>query len=58
MTSVTEFIQMGHLITHQKIHDGVKEFRCDQCKKAFTLNDTLIRHQKIHTAVREFMGTG
>ena len=44
---------MENLITHQMLHNGVKDFECGQCNKAFRWRNDLISHQQIHTGVME-----
>ena len=42
------------LLIHQKSHSGMKEYKCEQCNKAFTQKCDLNRPKKIHTGDKEF----
>ena len=39
-----KFYQPSHLARHMKGHRGIKDFKCDQCEKAFTSATTLSQH--------------
>ena len=51
---ITFIIQKGHLIMHPKFHSGEKDFKCDQCKKAFIHKCHLIVHRNTHIGEKEF----
>ncbi|KAL2303365.1 hypothetical protein Nmel_008636, partial [Mimus melanotis] len=50
------FRQISHIISHQMIHTGKREwpYECGECRKSFSNSSDLIKHQRIHTRERPY----
>lgn len=46
---VSSYLEVSTNVKHERIHTGIKPYKCMQCDKAFTENFSLLRHQMIHT---------
>ena len=42
------------LLKHDKIHTGVKPYKCSYCRKAFLNSNRVKRHEVIHTGVMDY----
>ena len=49
------FFQQSHYARHMKGHNGIKEFNCDQCDKAYTSGTSLSQHiDVVHKGKKSF----
>ncbi|KAM4034658.1 uncharacterized protein ACNLHF_021325 [Anomaloglossus baeobatrachus] len=48
------FNQKSYLVTHHRIHTGVKPFSCSECLKHFNQKGNLAKHQRTHTGEKPF----
>lgn len=46
-----QFLRLGGLNRHKKIHLGIKPFKCEKCNKTFQEKLALTRHLLIHTGL-------
>ncbi|XP_060046750.1 LOW QUALITY PROTEIN: zinc finger protein 200-like [Erinaceus europaeus] len=44
-----QFDKSSYLISHQRIHTGVKPYDCSHCGKSFSHKTNLSKHERIHT---------
>ena len=50
------FFQPSHYARHMKGHKGIKEFKCDQCDKAYTSGTSLLQHiDVVHKGKKSFV---
>ena len=54
MASITKHTQKVNLLSDQRSHAGVKEFKCDEFNKSFTRVGHVNMHKKIHTDEKDF----
>lgn len=47
----TMFLSLGQ---HMVVHTEEREYKCDQCPKAFNWKSNLIRHQMSHDSGKRF----
>ena len=49
-----EFISVGNLNRHRRIHLGQKPFQCKMCDRAFTQAENLVHHERLHTGEKPY----
>lgn len=48
------FIDKHRMLRHLKIHENIREFKCDKCDKSFNQKRTLKEHNLTHSSSRQF----
>ena len=48
------FYDKHRMLRHLKIHENVREFKCDKCDKSFNQKRTLKEHKLTHSTSRQF----
>jgi Zinc finger, C2H2 type len=50
----SSFRTSGHLKVHERIHAGIKPYKCDECDESFSSSSYLKTHKLIHTGEKPF----
>ncbi|KAJ6636661.1 Zinc finger protein [Pseudolycoriella hygida] len=48
------FMRLEHLQRHERVHDGLKLYKCNVCDKNFSRSDHLKKHMLIHSGIKPF----
>ncbi|XP_059484070.1 zinc finger protein 1 homolog [Neocloeon triangulifer] len=48
------FLLKHHLVTHAKVHTGIRPYGCMDCGKTFTHKHCLTTHQRLHSGLRPY----